>query len=249
MAAAVQTNEHWMRLSLANIEHGTQAIKDLLNKELGYPTESVLHSWFTQAKRNRKCKIPNYIWDVLLGQCSKGCPPNCTGKTNLDDLDVASLINVFNNLEHIVPSFVLPIKDIQNLKLTYGAYFDLIRHSRNHLAHYSSKKNKNMSNQEFNAQWNDIETSLIGLNYGQIQRFHALKTCSLDPLIESKLMVIMDTLKYLDEERRNMQIDLENKSSKAELKDLQHIVYNMMHENNESTKELTAELDSYKGII
>ena len=243
MAVAVQTNEHWMRLSLANIEHGTQAIKDLLNKELGYPTESVLHSWFTQAKRNRKCKIPNYIWDVLLGQCSKGCPPNCTEKTNLDDLDVASLINVFNNLEHIVPSFVLPIKDIQNLKLTYGAYFDLIRHSRNHLAHYSSKKN--MSNQEFNAQWNHIERSLIGLNYGQIQRFYALKTCSLDPLIESKLMVIMDTLKYLDEERLNMQTDLEKKSSKAELKDLQHLVYG----NTQNTNDLIAEFDSYKGTI
>jgi len=136
----ITDDENLMRLALVIGKHGTQSIRDMLVIILYVPTDGKLfHSWVATAKLNKQCKsIPNFAWRMLLGSCKEGCIHPCNRETNMDDLDITTLIQIYNHAEHIIPPYILPRADIINLRLKYEIPVipvKLILTTRNELAH------------------------------------------------------------------------------------------------------------------
>jgi len=199
----VVDNQYWILLTLGHNIHGTQSMKDMLIIKLLVTTNGKLfHSWVATAKPNKNCKtIPKFVWERLLGSCVEGCTHPCNRETNIDELDITSLINIYNYAEHIIPSNILLQANIINLKMKYKDPVESIRKTRNELAHHSLKKN--MSKREFHDRWNKIRNTLGAMDYdkSKIIEFNSLETCSLDPHRKQISMSFIDTMNVLEVEK------------------------------------------------
>lgn len=117
--------------------HGIQSVRDVLQNDLKLLNDGkLIHSWLATAKQKKKCNIQGFVWKNLLGECKEGLTHPCNKETNLYGLDITSLINIFNNVEHIVPCHILSQADINNLKMKYKDPIEAIKSTRNDLAHY-----------------------------------------------------------------------------------------------------------------
>jgi len=204
----VADNQYWIRLSLGNIIHGAQATRDLLIKNFKLPKDKRrLHSLLAVAKTNNKCHIKPYVWANLLGQCKKGCAQQCNEEVNLDDLDITSLVNIYNNVEHIIPSDILSQSDIKKLKMEYKDPVNALTNERNIVAHDTLKIS--MLEDEFDQRWLQIRSSLAAMGYSKLHHFDDLKTCSLDPYLEKKIMVMYQTIEILQHKTEHNKSDLD----------------------------------------
>jgi len=201
----VVDNQYWIILTLGNSIHGTQSIRDILTKFNVTTTNGKLfHSWVDTAKQNKKLKnIPDFVWKKLLGTCAKGCRRPCNRETNIDDLDITSLVSIYNNAEHIIPSNILSQAVIMSIKKKYEKPVKSIQGNRNKLAHYSFKKN--MSKPEFDDQWIEIRDTLVAMSYDQskMTEFYALETCSFDSNLKQIVMAFNDTMQVLENDKCN----------------------------------------------
>jgi len=233
----ITDDENWMRLSLVIRKHGTQSIRDMLVIILYVPTDGKLfHSWVATAKLNRKCKIiPCFVWRMLLGSCKDGCIHPCNRETNMDDLDITTLIQIYNHAEYIIPPYILPRADIINLKLKYEIPVKSILTTRNELAHYSFKK---MSEPEFDDQWIKIRDALVAMGYNKITLVDGLKTDSLDPEFNNTVRILSDNIQILENE----------KCDKKEFENLKLIVDSLIQTNAENKVEFEELHGVKKGI-
>ena len=133
----------------------------------------------------------------------------------------------YNNAQHIIPSHVLSQIDIQSLKTKYEVLIDSIKNTRNYLAHYSFKKA--MPKPEFDARWIIIRNTLVAMGYNQIKLFDDLENQSLDPYLDSKVQVIVDTFKVLDDDKCN----------KKDFEDLKTMVLSLLKEVKEIKDEIS----------
>lgn len=234
----VANSQNWIRLSLGINIHGTQSMRDMLVIILHVPTNGKLfHSCLDTAKKSKKCNIQPFVWKNLLGACVDGCTRPCNGETNIDDLDITSLISIYNNAEFIIQSYVLSQGDIINIKLIYKEPVESIKKNRNELAHYSFKKS--MTNHKFKFRWITFRMTLVKMGYTKLILFDELKTCFLDPYFEEKVKSFIDTLKVLEEE----------KCEKSELESFKSVVTLHITKCHNSNIKFKEELAFITGIL
>ena len=211
-AQVIEDNQNWMRLSLASNLHAAHSMKDVMHNNFKCTkNKQVFHSWIATANKNKKCKnIQKFVWEMLLGNCFGGCSPSCNGETDLDSLDVTSLRNIYDNLEHIIPSNVMSQNVLLQLKEQFTVHVESISVNRNGLAHYPLKKK--MTTEDFETRWDSIRKALVGIGYTNLKDFDDLKTCSLDP--QKQVKAINDALQFLKNEKSDNASSLEAELTK-----------------------------------
>jgi len=175
----VEDRANWMRLSVANSIHGVEAIRELLSSLSKYfKDKKKLHLWLSNHRMRSRVHFPRFVWEILLGACKNGCPLDCNGETDLDQLPIVALNNIFKYLEHIIPSTVMSQNDILVFKEFKQFFVNTITENRNYLAHYPLKIG--MPDSDFDKRWMSIRKALIGMDYSKLPQFDNLRTCSLD---------------------------------------------------------------------
>jgi len=233
----VKDNQNWMRLSLSINLHGTEGMKQLMHNI--FKDKNELHLWLASARKYKKCNLPPHVWEKLLGACNGGCPPNCVGETDLEQLDITALHSIFRNLEHIIPPTAMSKNDILLLKQQFEVHVKSIQNNRNSLAHHSLKTS--LSNGDFKIRWILIRNALYGIGYKKIKQFDDLKTCSLDAFnLKDEVMVIKDTLEILKEE---------NCKQSVAFKSLEQLIDIKIQECKNQDSFVLTELSDMKGNI
>ena len=96
-----------------------------------------------------------------------------------------------------------------------------------------------MPKPEFDARWIKIRTTLVAMGYKQLKLFDDLEHCSLDPYLDSKVKVIIDTFKVFDDDKCN----------KKDFEDLKKVVLSLCNEVTEIKDELSKNKRMYIVII
>ena len=200
---------YWMRLSVTIQVCLKEALLDILHDPTfgGLPrNKSNLYKVidiFKQSNEKRlKNEIKQFQWEIMCHQCTSSCdlmcPKYCVSIS--ENFDLTCIVLLIINLTKLPPPSGVKgwkQKEPNELDFSKAAFVLRARNMRNSMVHSSLLS---VNGQDlFDEKWKELEEILIGLAYKRMDRFHGMKTASMEPYLVQQVTSLKNCYTYLEE--------------------------------------------------
>ena len=255
----VEKCEFWIRVHLALEVCVKEALIDILNNIHNDPSYKALPINPADLFKYLKSCLNKKVYQDRLDDNQRALLCPASGLSNPREWDITLIVFVIRNETTLKPLHGWGNKDRPTPKtdLTKGGCIDHAKHLRNDLNHGSVDA---ISTQpQFDRYWNRIKRILMGLDYQNMDKFHELKTASLDKYNGEILCLVtnfkkdLNTLKCkasdntIEIEKLNVKIIMLEQTLK-EVTEIKQKVESNKRENEELRKEVESNKEENKKL-